>query len=224
LDAFCRGVGYPLIAKPTRGAASRGVAFVRNALDAEALAQRPDYLFQEYVGNPEDLQHYFESLQGPPPLFAQFRDAGYHCSHTIIAPDGSIAPILVTENQTLFGHTFSSKRITDPTLDALTMDYVRALFLEGGTGPANVQFRQDRNGEWKAVEINLRTSGTLGRFLMGVDQLCFLINAFVPGASFPELRPHGADRCNQVDKQYYSYQILDSNVSVLQRSGVWVRP
>jgi hypothetical protein len=88
----------------------------------------------------------------------------------------------------------------------------------------NVQIRRDRNGVWKAVEINLRTSGLLGRFLLGVDQLSSLINAFVPGASFPELRPSASDRCNQIVKQYYSYQVFDSDVSVLQDAGVWSRP
>jgi carbamoyl-phosphate synthase large subunit len=223
LAAFCRRVGYPLIAKPARGAASRGVVFVRNTGDAEKMAEQPGYLFQEYVGEPASLEPYFASLQGPLPLFAQFKDAGYHVSHTVIAPNGDIGAILITENQTMFGHTFSSRRIVDATLDALAVDYARALFREGGAGPMNVQFRRGRDGAWKVVEINLRTSGLLAQFLMGVDHLSFVINAFVPGASFPALRPHNADQCNHVGKQYYSYQILDSNVSALMRAGVWSR-
>jgi carbamoyl-phosphate synthase large subunit len=223
LEAFCRRHGYPLIAKPARGAASRGVCFVRNAADAEAMAQRPEYLFQEYVGDRQNLEAYFASLQGPPPLFAQFSDAGYLVSHTIVAPNGDVGTIVVTENKTLFGHTFLNRRVADSNLDAIAMNYARAFTREGGSGPINVQFRRDRDGNWKAVEINLRTSGVLGRFLMGVDQLSFLINAFVPGASFPEVRPHGADQCEQVGKQYYSYPILGADVADLQSAGVWTR-
>jgi hypothetical protein len=223
LEAFCRRVGYPLVAKPTRGAASRGVCFVRNPGDAEVLAQLENYLFQEYIGEPRALEAYFATLQGPPPLFAQFTDAGYHASHTIIGPSGNIAPVVVRENHTVFGKTNLSRRIVDPTLDALALDYARALFLEGGTGPMNVQLRQNRDGVWNALEINLRTNGMLNLFLMGVDQLGFIINTFVPGASFPELRPHNADRCNQVSREYYSYQVFDSNVSILKNSGSWSR-
>jgi carbamoyl-phosphate synthase large subunit len=224
LEAFCRRVGYPLVAKPSRGFGSRGVCFIRNADDAQIVAQQPGYLFQEYVGDPRNLDQYFVSLHGPPPLFAQFKDSGYSVSHTIIAPNGTIAPIVVTENKTTFGYTSSTRRIAEPTIDALTMGYARALFLEGGTGPLNIQVRQNLDeGTWKAVEINLRTSSVLARFQMGVDQLCFLINAFVPGATFPELRPHDADRCDQVGKQYYSHQVIDSHVSALKRFGVWSR-
>ena len=75
----------------------------------------------------------------------------------------------------------------------------------------SIQLRQDRNGAWKALEINLRaTGGTLARFLRGMDELYFIIKAFVPGASFPELRPHGIDGCEQVARQYYSYPVFDS--------------
>ena len=232
LEAFCRRVGYPLIAKPARGTASRGVCFIRNAGDAQIIARRPGYLFQEYLGEPQDLEPYFATLQGPPPLFAQYSDAGYHVSHTIIAPTGDFSPIVVSKNQTEFGHTYWRRRICDPMLDAVALDYARALFQEGGRGPMNVQFRQNRDGAWKGHEINLRTSGMLARFLMGSDELCFLINAFVPGASFPQLHPQDSDQCHLITRQYYScgramdldaYQVFDSNVSILQRSGVWSR-
>ena len=188
------------------------------------MAEHPDYVFQEYIGDPRSLDLYFATLRGPPPLFAQFTNAGYHVCHTVIDPSGDIAPIMVTENHTEYGHTTLNRRILNATLDALTVDYARALFLEGGAGPMSVQLRQDRDGAWKAIEINLRaTGGTLARFLRGMDELHLIINAFVPGTSFPELRPHGIDRCEQVVRQYYTYPILDSEVSILQDSGVWSR-
>jgi hypothetical protein len=224
LEAFCRRVGYPLISKPARGSASRGVCFIRHADDAGAMAQRPGYLFQEYLGDPQNLEAYFAILQGPPPLFAQFTNAGYHVCHTIIGPGGDIAPVVATENQTEHGHSISNQRILDPELDALTADYARAFFLEGGTGPFTVQLRRDRNGDWKALELNLRaTGGTLARFLRGVDELHLIIKAFVPDASFPELSPLGSDGCEQVARQYYSYPVRDSEVTMLKHSGVWSR-
>ena len=60
-----------------------------------------------------------------------------------------------------------------------------APYFEGVAGPMSVQRRQDRNGAFKALEINLRaTGGTLARFLRGMDELYLIIKAFVPGASF----------------------------------------
>jgi hypothetical protein len=128
------------------------------------------------------------------------------------------------ENHTVFGDVMDfSRRVVDPTLDALVLDYAGALFLEGGTGPMNVQLRENRDGLWIALEINLRTNGLLNQFLMGVDQLGFIVNTFVPRASFPELRPHNADRCDQVQLRTYSYQIFASDISILRNSGVWSR-
>jgi glutathione synthase/RimK-type ligase-like ATP-grasp enzyme len=223
LDAFCGRVGYPLIAKPTRGAASRGVCFIRDTHDAQAVAQRPGYMFQEYVGDPRSLEPYFAILQGPPPLFAHFAKPGYHVCHTVISRSGDITPIAVTENHVEYGHTTLNRRILDPLLDALTVDYARALFLEGVAGPMAIQIRQDRDGDWKVLEINLRpTGGTLARFLRGIDELYFIIRAFVD-TSFPELHPYRIDGCEQVVKQYYSYPVFDSDVLILKRSGVWCR-
>jgi carbamoyl-phosphate synthase large subunit len=224
LEAFCRRVGYPLIAKPARGSASRGVCFVRDADDARTMALRPGYLFQEYLGDPKSLDAYVATLQGPPPLFAQFTSAGYHVCHTIVGPGGEIAPVGITENQTEHGHSISNRQVLDPKLDALTVDYARAFFLEGGTGPLTVQLRQDRSGDWKVLELNLRaTGGTLARFMRGVDELYLIVKAFVPDASIPELSPLGSDGCEQVIRQYYSYRISDSEVAMLKQSGVWSR-
>jgi carbamoyl-phosphate synthase large subunit len=87
-----------------------------------------------------------------------------------------------------------------------------------------VQLRQDRFGAWKAFEINLRTTGgTAARFLRGIDELYLIIKAFVPGTSFPELRPQCADEQCQIVRHYCSYPVFESMVSTLKRSDVWSR-
>src|SRR5262249_2999910 len=91
LEAFGRRVGYPLIAKPVRGTGSRGVFYVRDPRDAEVMAQRDGYLFQEYLGDSRDLEPYFATLQGPPPLFAHSQNAGYRVCYTVISPSGDIS-------------------------------------------------------------------------------------------------------------------------------------
>jgi hypothetical protein len=222
LEAFCRRVGYPLVAKPTKGAGSRGVCFVRNTADAEAISQRQAYLFQEYIGDPQNLEPYFAALQGPPPLFAQHRHADYHVCYTVIAPTGDFPPVATAENKTEYGHTYLTARVVNPTIEAITAKYARALFSEGGAGPMNVQFRQNRDGTWKGLEVNLRTSGgMLARFMKGVDELGRIIKAFVPDTSFPELHLQDSDQCHRVFRQYYSYPVSEKGVAALQRTGVW---
>ena len=207
LAEFCRRVGYPLVAKPRCGAGSRGVYFVLNAKDAAAMA-RPDYLLQEYLGDPRELERYCANLGGPVPLMTQAPNASYHSSWTMIAPDGSLSPIMMTDNTFYFaGQAVANRRVDDPDMQAITVDYARALYAEGGTGPLNTAFRHDRHGAWSVPEINLRNSGgTFSRFLFGLDELHHIVRAFAPGFSFPELHPAGERPPDQSRKLYYSHR------------------
>ena len=224
LEAFARSVGYPLVAKPVRGFASRGVHFVRDAADLKLLAQREGYLFQEYLGDPKSLEPYFESLRGPPPLFAGPRDPGHYSAQTVIAPNGALAPVLVTHNPLELGLSKSFARVRDPELDALTLAYARALAAEGALGPVNVAFKKDRRGEWKVQEINLRNSGsTAARFLMGMDEIYLITRHFVPGVPFPQMRPPGCDACNHVIRDVVAIPISDATVRALKETGTWTR-
>jgi carbamoyl-phosphate synthase large subunit len=224
LDAFARRVGYPLVAKPVRGFASRGVHFVRDAGDLKMLAQRDGYLFQEYLGDPKSLEPYFESLRGPPPLFTGTRDPGHYSAQTVIAPNGNLAPVLVTFNPLELGQSKSFTRVRDPELDALTVAYARALAAEGALGPVNVAFKKDRRGEWNVQEINLRNSGTTAaRFLMGMDEIYLIARDFAPGVPFPEVRPPGSDTCDRVIRDVVAIPVHAAPVSTLNETGVWSR-
>jgi hypothetical protein len=222
LEAFCARVGYPLVAKPARGFASRGVHFIRDARDARILAERAGYLFQEYLGDPRDIEGYFASFNGPPPLHAQPPETGHYSSQTLITPSGDITPAFVMYIQLEYGNAVASRRVMDPTLDALTGAYARALAAEGVVGPVNIAFRRDRHGSWKVLEINLRNTGsTFARFLMGLDELYLIARHFVPSASFPERCPAKPDLCDQITKHVTASPIPKEPAAVLKSSGIW---
>ena len=222
LEAFCQRVGYPVIAKPVRGSASRGVCFVRDFADAQSMAQLQGCFFQEYLGDPLKLEPYFASLRGPFPLFSCAPDAGFHSCLTMIAPDGQFTPIFVSYNHQEYGQSLWNRRISDATLEQLTRAYARAFVAEGGAGPLNLAFRRDRQGNWKVQEINLRHTGsTLARFLLGLDELYFTVRDFLPEVEFPEMHPGEIGGSDQVSKRLYTYSIPDS--ATLKGSGVWSR-
>ncbi len=224
LEAFCQRVGYPLIAKPLRGAASRGVCFVRHFADAQSMAQLQDCFFQEYLGDPLNLEPYFANLRGPLPLFACAPDAGFYSCLTMIAPNGEFTPSFVSYNHQEYGQSLWNRRISDATLEELTQAYARAFIAEGGAGPFNLAFRRDRHGNWKLQEINLRHTGsTLARFMLGLDELYFTVRDFLPEVAFPEMRPAEIDQSNQVTKRLYTYSIPEPEVAVLKGAGVWSR-
>lgn len=222
LAEFCRRVGYPLVAKPRSGFASRGVYFVRNAEDAETMA-RPDYVLQEYLGDSRELEQYFASLVGPVPLFTQAPNPAHHSGWTMITPDGALAPIMVTGQTMLNGAASATSLVDSPDLQSILTAYARALFAEGGTGPLNVGFRRDRDGAWSVLEINLRNTGsTLSRFILGLDELYHIVQAFAPGFDFPEMRPLSDETPKLIRRLYFSHPLHEEAMSTLKKTGVWL--
>jgi carbamoyl-phosphate synthase large subunit len=224
LLAFAERVGYPLVAKPVRGSASRGVFFVRGPAEARMTAQLPGVVLQEYLGEPAVLEPYFASLAGPPPLFGQAGEADQHSCHTVIAPDGRVGAVAVICNHHEYSQIVRTRRIADSALEALTLSFAERLAAEGAGGPLNVEARRDRRGGWKAQEINLRNTGsTPALFLLGFDELGMIVRAFVPEASFPEMRPDQQAPIDQVDRRNYAYPMSDVAMARLKREGVWER-
>ena len=223
LQAFCSKTGYPLVAKPAQGFASRGVYFLRDARDVQAFAGREGYLLQEYLGDPGTLEPYFESLAGPPPLSAGAPDAGYYACQTVIAPSGDPAPPFVTFHPHEQGAPSQMiTRVMDPSLDALSLAYGLALAEEGVRGPVNASFRRDRLGNWKLQELNLRNTGsTLARFLLGMDELYLIARDFVPDAAFPEMRLAESDRPGRVGRHDATYLVSERAAATLTSAGTW---
>jgi hypothetical protein len=217
-EAFAANVGYPLVAKPACGSASRGVFFVRNRAEADAVKALGNYIFQEYLGRPSELSSYFALLATAPPLFANAPDACHHSCHTFIYADGSLDQIFVSRNVHQAGVTMGFERTTHPVLEDMTTHFAHALYREGGFGPITVQFRQDRHGDWKAMEINLRTNGnTYPRFLMGQDDVGNVINALCQELGFPRYSPVICSTDFLVSKHLATEMIAKSKIQDLQR-------
>jgi carbamoyl-phosphate synthase large subunit len=224
LERFCGEHGFPLIAKPVRGFASRGVHFVRDAAELHQVMQHKGYLLQEYLGNPELLQPYFSLLKGPPPLFSHAPDTGHYSCMTVIGPRGEIGPLLCLKFHNEQGTATRMERETDPALEEVTAAYARALAAEGVGGPVNLGFRRDREGALKAQEINLRnTGGTYPRFLMGFDEIYLIARAFVPHVDFPACECANKDLPDRIARYYSAQSVDDSNAAALTRTGCWSR-
>jgi hypothetical protein len=222
LRAFCEDVGYPLVAKPARGFASRGVFFLRGPDDLVSFREGDGTIFQEFLGDRAELAAYCRGLSDLPRLFTQFEDAGHYSCQTVISPTGEIAPVFVMFNEHSYGETVWNWIVSDPELVTLTQAYADALVSEGGKGPLNVQFRRDARGKWKVQEINLRATGsTLARFLLGQDELHLVVRAFASPIPFPEMSPSGSSPPAKVSQRRFSYVLPESGTAALKTAGVW---
>lgn len=126
---------YPVILKPRRGSASKGIVVCREASDIPADADPQKYMAQRYV---EDAQ-----------------EVTVDC---YVGSDGrvlSVVPRLRLE--TAGGEVTRSITVRDPELTALAR---RVLEADAFRGPVTVQLLRDRHsGETLVMEVNPRLGG-----------------------------------------------------------------
>ncbi|WP_144020269.1 ATP-grasp domain-containing protein [Dehalobacter sp. DCA] len=219
---FVKNVKFPLIAKPVRGFASKGVFYIRSWKDVETAADFDNYIFQEYLGDPANLKNYFNKMDSLTPLFAHTPNISHFSCHTIISPTGEISPVFISKNEHDSGVTTGFRKIQNSELENLTLNYARAIFAEGGAGPLTVQFRQNREGLWKAQEINLRTNGnTFPRLMFGQDDLGLIMKYFLPEYDFPVYSPKEDMTDDLVCKTLFCNRIDIDSIIGLKENQKW---
>ena len=222
LKDFTEQHKYPLIAKPIQGFASKGVFFVRNWEDAIVLSEYKDYMFQEYLGDSSSLTNYFVQINRLTPLFVSAPDVFHYSCHTVINPDGSFDPIFISRNEHDAGVTIGFKKIEHPVLENLTTNFIHAIFAEGGYGPVTIQFREDKFGNWKAQEMNMRTNGnTFPRFLMGQDDIGLIIKGVLPEFEFPIYKATDETKQYIIGKKITSYVMFPNEITELRETRSW---
>lgn len=222
LEQFVERFGYPMIAKPIQGFASKGVFYIRSWDDVLVASKLENYMFQEYLGDAKSLEEYFSKMDGLTPLFAHAPNVFHHSCHTIIFPDGSFDPVFISKNEHDSGVTMGFRKVENIELERIMIKFIKAIFKEGGFGPVTVQFREDKNGSWKAQEMNMRTNGnTFPRFMMGQDEIGLIINAILPGNDFPVYYADASSGHFLVGKTLSSYVMHPEDISVLNEQKFW---
>jgi len=222
LQDFIRRIGFPMVAKPVQGFASKGVFFVRNQQEIELVQKFPGYILQEYLGPSNAMDAYFESLRGLPPLFTQAPNVTHNTCHVPILKDGTIGDICCLRNHHNFGAVTRLERVDDRHLEETAIRFAKAFISEGGWGPLSIQFRRDARGDLKAQEMNLRTTGsTFPRLMMGQDEVGIFLNEMVPGCRFPIHRGDDTVGRRIVVKTLGSRTIHRDHIDTLEASGQW---
>ena len=130
-----RRVGFPLIVKPRVGARSVGVVKVNDASAlARAVADGDNVVIQECVAT--DSEEYTAGA---------------------VVFDGVCEASIVMRRDLRDGNTYRGYVNEFPELNEQVRAFARAL---SPHGPANFQFRLDKQGRAKVFEINARFSGT----------------------------------------------------------------
>jgi len=147
VEALVQAVGFPLIIKPRVGARSVGVSKAHNQEELDlALQDRAGLVVQECVGT----------------------DDGEYTAGVVVF-DGQAKAAIVMRRDLRDGNTYRAFVDADPALHEAVLGFGEKL---APYGPANFQFRLDRDGRPRVFEINGRFSGTTPlRALAGFNEV-----------------------------------------------------
>ena len=220
-EAFASEHGFPLVAKPRRGFASRGIYLVCNEAQLRRAAAQDGYVIQKYLNDPSIMAAHLRSIdEVGMPLFHSFE--GTKVSVEIfIAPNGSPAgnfsfSITINNDRTLRFERHESDEAT-----ALGEQSLRAFADAGWRGPMNIQCKQTPGGQLVIFEFNGRLNGgTAARCLMGYDEMGLAVKTFAG----KELAPPGhSHNCPRVVRRTVDIAPRHEDIAKLTRDGHWQR-
>lgn len=220
--AFVREQGFPLVAKPRRGCASRDVLLLWNEHQVERALARERYVIQRFLGDRRIVGDYLQSIEADGvPLLHSFMGEK-HSIQALVGPDGAVRDVMATRNR----KDLRSRQVVPdaaPETLALGRRCAKALAALGWRGPLNIQCQQDGDGALWIHEFNGRFTGiTADRCLLGHNEVATAIAAFT-GFRFEP----GRDEPVAADVSIASLESRAADprdIRSLAREGVWRRP
>ncbi len=145
-------IGWPMIAKPRRGAGGRGIALIADRAQLAGQPQDGSMLLQEYLPGTE------------------------YSIDVLARPDGHIvAAVPRTRDKVDSGIAVAGRTVRDPALEEFGRAVAHAI---GTTGVVNVQVRRAVDGTPALLEVNARFPGTMTLTMAaGIDMPSLAVDA-----------------------------------------------
>jgi carbamoyl-phosphate synthase large subunit len=177
--AFVGRHGLPLVAKPRRGADSRGVFIVHTIAQARRAMRRADHVLQAYLGDAAALASWLHALaRDGIPLVHSFQGAK-RSLQILIGPTGTVEYVVCTRNVMTARNARSISVDDDPAARNIGERCAALFASKGWRGPLNVQCQPDREGVLAIHEFNARFTGATGaRWHLGHDEVGAAVRAF----------------------------------------------
>lgn len=170
-------VGYPIVAKPIKNTGgSRGVKLILNGAELYTYCEKNGHnntLFQEYVGAPDTEYTAAVMLD---------RDGAVIDS---IIMHRILSDISLQEQRGDFAISTGYSQVKVIRDTAMSRQLERLCTTMEMAGPANIQYRVDKNGDMRIFEIHPRFSGTVYmRATCGFNDPAILVFNFLLGDTY----------------------------------------
>jgi hypothetical protein len=219
---FATRVGLPLIAKPRDGFSSKGVMFVDNDYQIARAISRPNYVIEEYLGDPAAYQEAKRSmLEDGIPLYLSMHGIKHSIELMFDRNSRPASPVFASYNRPAFRARFVTPNYEAATI-ALGEKCYEVFSARGWRGPLNIQCQLDRNGVVKIHEFNGRYGALAAeRWMLGFDEVALGLKLFA-GIDLPPT-PWQTDPAVSVSAQLSSRGAHPSDVAQLSQNACWTR-
>ncbi len=168
--------GWPLIAKPRRGFASRGVRLVLDEHQLRRVCGQADTVVQRYVGDAGAVRRAADDIsEYGLPLFFTLEDTKLSLQ-ACIGPHGEVTAAFASGNVMRMGRSERVHVVDDAALTELARRWAGVFAQAGWRGPLNIQCQRDQCGAVAIYEYNGRFTGaTAARQRLGFDEVGYVM-------------------------------------------------
>ncbi|MEM1337335.1 MAG: hypothetical protein AAF634_09200 [Bacteroidota bacterium] len=218
--SFAKKHGFPLIAKPRKGFASKAVSFIVNQDQLSKIPSDGNMIIQEYLGDGSKIIAFHKLInQNGLPLFYSLEELKYSMQ-MYVGKSGSLMGSIVTKHAMKNGVSVAVHIYENHGLDELIETYYNGFAKNGWYGPINVQLqRSNKTGELRAYEFNGRFTGaTAGRYILGYDEVGFALEELSPQ---PVEKDQSYGSQKSVLKQTYISSRPECHMETLNKLKTW---
>ena len=221
IEALLAACGFPLLAKPRRGFASRGVRvlFDRNGIEA-VLACGAEMVVQEYLVPRSWNKARAEITPSDVERDGMLRQDEELSAEVFLGRDGKALGVIAWCADKIHGEVPAVEVLDDPLLEAVAREGVELLGRHGLIGPCNIAGKRLADGSWGFFEVNARFTGATGvRAAFGFGEIEAAWRHFVEGDETPDCLTFDRDRvvCRYLAETVVRKDDLDE----LRQRGKW---
>jgi biotin carboxylase len=225
LQALIDKVGFPLICKRRFGNASRGVFIIRGKNEADAALVVGQFVFQEFLSPPRNLQAVLPDFRFGVPLFFGIVEDDHYSAMGLVANDGGLLAFFASLHVLEGGKDISVHQVDEPALEQMAADYALALSPLGYIGPLNFNCKKTGPDRFVPYELNGRFGGaTAARASLGYPDVEYALDYFLDGRRPKPRRESRPDRDTHrciVQRLPATHLLNLDAVKQLTSRGVW---
>ncbi|WP_439474751.1 hypothetical protein [Algoriphagus formosus] len=216
---FTEKIGFPVIAKPKKGFASKGVFMVTNETQLRSFHGLDNYIIQEYLGSKAVVEDHLKKLNNHGiPLFHSFEDEKISIQASI-GPFGDLGGFFITSHVMKQGISSLVKSNSEEKYIDQAKTWIEILIKAGWVGPLNLQCQSDLDGNLTIYEYNGRFTGaTSARYFLGFDELGNHLSLW---KSLDLNCPYKDSLIHSVNRSPASKFVSSSQIQGLIENGFW---